>query len=286
MYRSQDPDDEQSNIRNSILRQTATSWPSIKARLLTVSEAVLESRKSNSLWIVRSAHVHPAVPAPEVATQRIFLAKSFTLVATMCECNGEFMADRFKNDIWTVASRHLSQHLEERERNVRARPEREDQMTIFRKESDNHKSHCLFAWSDSERLLILAILKCVGRVFRQEECGPALSSIMPLAATMLLPFLDCDDDDEPIFSSAMQALKSIALVDSDVLWRPLAQLSGRGIPPCPLRNLRRSKQKKRTITLRTATAPLIVVSTQPKSAFLVRCNELIDYIDSLAEQPL
>jgi hypothetical protein len=108
---------------------------------------------------------------------------------------------------------------------------------------------------------------------------------MPLAATMLLPFLDCDDD-ESIFSSAMQALKSIALVDSDVLWRPLAQLSGRGIPPCSLRNLCRNKDKKRTITLQTATAQPIGLSTQPKSAFLVRCNELIDYIQSLPEQPL
>jgi hypothetical protein len=284
----QDPDDEESNIRNSILRQVASSWPSIKARLLTVSEEIIESttltksKRLGSLFITRPVNVPSSSPTQEVATQRIFLTKVLTLIATMCECSGDFMADRFKNDVWSVIARHLGNLFEKQESKDRLLEKRfENKLRIQTLENTvSARSTTSNCWSDSERRLILAILQCLSRVFQHEDCGLALSSILASAGSMLLPLLE--DNDQEIVGCAMQALKNIAMIDCDVLWRPLLQLSGRGIPRCPLRNLCYNTNKVRQSEVIQQSS----LSKQQESDLALRCQELMAYIETLPEQPL
>lgn len=256
----------------------------------------------------------------EVATQRIFTAKLFTLVATVCECAGEFMADRFQNDVWKILARHFGQvhqrqqehqqreeEMAQRNRLQNNRPaltigvdknerrkfsdrrmvqeanindasqriaamdlsERQHNKSelpldiiapnspassimtstasIRNNTSDTKKKqkHESVITSDSERLMVHAMLRCVARVLRQKDCATALIKILSSISTILIPFLDdecynIDIPDEkggggdgPLAELAMDALKNIAKVDSNAMYRSLLLLSGRGIPPKP-----------------------------------------------------
>ena len=80
---SQDPTDETNLIRNTVLRQVAEAWPSIKARLKTLSEEVLalNSINNSSVVLVLSQSKIKAQgrtsKSEDVGVQRIFLAKLF-----------------------------------------------------------------------------------------------------------------------------------------------------------------------------------------------------------------
>ena len=129
IFSLQDPEDDSNNIRNSVLRQAATSWPSIKARLQSVSDQIMTPNPVDSLFIVVSPLPNKKRQSVEVATQRIFLAKLFTLVATVCECAGDFMADRFQNDVWTILARHFGE-LHQRRQEHQQREETEQRKRL------------------------------------------------------------------------------------------------------------------------------------------------------------
>jgi hypothetical protein len=213
----------------------------------------------------------------DVATQRICLATIFTLVAEMCECSGDFMADRFKNNVWSSVALHLGRMIEKRKKEQQSLENQLENKTRIQLLDTPENSYSISLRSsslrDSERLLMLSILKCLSRVFRA-DCGIALSSIMGGAGSMLMPFLD--DGDKEIVSGAMDTLKCIAAIDSDILLRPLLQLSGRGIPRCPLKKLHRNNVDLLQLHgAYTAESPL-----------RARCQELLIHIESLPEQVL
>jgi hypothetical protein len=110
----------------------------------------------------------------------------------------------------------------------------------------------------------------LARVFRIPDCGKALAGLVPSIGAVILPFLD---NDEKVSALTLEALKIIAAVDCDALWRPVLHLSGRGIPSCPLNS---SKPKLTTLK-------------KPGSLFqplAAKATELVEYIETLSEQAL
>ena len=191
------------------------------------------------------------------------------------------MADRFKNDVWPVISRHLGNLITKQESKDRLLEKQFDRKLKIQDLEDAVRARSSTSyWSDSERLLILSILKCLVRVFQHKDCGFALSGILASAGSMLLPFLD--NNDHEVVRFAMQALKNIITIDCDVIWRPLVHLSGRGMPRCPLANICHISNK----VLSNKVAPQVSLSEENDSDLSLRCQELIDFIKSLPEQPL
>lgn len=123
---------------------------------------------------------------------------------------------------------------------------------------------------DSNSTLVFSILKCLRRVFH--ECGRFLISTMAAAGSILLPLLD--EDDPNLASCTMEILKVIVTTDYDVIYRPLLELSGRGMPPFPL-----------PLPGTVVPARNNQVTHTPRATPLTeRCEEILCLIDSLPEQ--
>eukprot|EP00531_Pseudo-nitzschia_arenysensis_P006930 CAMPEP_0116138906 /NCGR_PEP_ID=MMETSP0329-20121206/13023_1 /TAXON_ID=697910 /ORGANISM="Pseudo-nitzschia arenysensis, Strain B593" /LENGTH=458 /DNA_ID=CAMNT_0003633903 /DNA_START=119 /DNA_END=1495 /DNA_ORIENTATION=- len=297
-----DPNDETNIIRNTILRQVADSWPSIRARLKSLSEIILHSysgRSSNIVLVLNQSNSTAKRGKPEdIGTQRIFLSKVFQLIATMCECSGDFFADRFRNDVWPVMAHHLEYLLEELQR----QREREAQSlsNMITSESkliattrSNSKalapsSQTIFCFkmSDTQSQLVSSILKCLNRILDQEECGKAVEKLLGSIGSTLLPLLDIEYQPK-IQDLAMDCIRNILRIDSDVLRRPLIELSGTKIPPCPLkfkRGFRRNKVK--AVEPEMVGVSLSLSSKSKGGALGDRCLELLSYADSLPEQAI
>jgi hypothetical protein len=286
-------------IRNSILRQVADSWPSVKARLATLSEEILNSytRQSYVALILNpmASSQRGSEHKLDISTQRIFLSKLLSLIAVFCECSGDFMANRFRNDVWPIMARQFG-NLLQKEGKIISRNTSEDSKSLLLVEDFESSSNLSlplstrtttsntdFHWNDSERQLVLSMLRCINRTMKQEECGKTLESILVPAGAMLLPLLGCDNDIE-LENLTMDCLKTILGINYDVLWRPLLELSGVGIPPCRL------STTQNIVTNRTRTAQLakkqVFSSTSNKrdQLIVIRSQELLAYIDTLPEQ--
>jgi hypothetical protein len=262
------------------LRQVASSWPAIKARLVTVSDELSKPDGLISLLNINgSENAALEDDGAKDAVRRVFLAKLFTLVAALCECSGEFMADRFKTDVWKLAVRHLGSNLQRQERKTANPPLRElhnpRREKLAAAESDA---------PESERLLVASILGCIKRVFHQRDCSAALTPIMESAGTLLLPYLE--HDDKNIRLSASQTLKIIVSLDYDVLRRPLLVLSGLGIPP--LSRMKNLRHPSSSLTHQTRTYTTLNgrddIRACTDSSVSEECGHLLQFIDTLPEQ--
>lgn len=260
-------------VQNSILRQTASSWPSIKARLHNVMDEIIGSKLVSLTLIVRSKN-EPTLATQDIATQRFFLAKIFTLIGTMCECSGEFMADRFKHDVWPAIGRYLGHVLGNEKRQEEGKRRKSRLLVQSIEETTTLQPKVVCHLSDSERHLLLSIFECLGRVF---DILALPESVLVPAGAILLPFLDCSYYHLDLASSAMNVLKKLANFNCDVLCRPLLELSGRGIPICPLF----SKEDKSHLP-----SSVSIINSGPKndSILATKASELLDYINSLPEQ--
>jgi hypothetical protein len=188
----------------------------------------------------------------------------------MSEGAGEFMADRFKNEVWPVLSQQLGSFVE---RQARSEGLLEDDKIRARKPLLEYRCgvgpHRQLR-HDSEKSLIQAIMDCLQRVFGQHDCGRSLSVLVPLAGIVVLPFLD---DDDEVTSATFQALQRMAAIDSDALWRPLLHLMGQSIPRRPLK-------PHNTLSIKNDPKEL------PSHPLALKARELLDFIESLPEQAL
>lgn len=265
---------------------------------------MLEFRNRTAASLVVVPSLVPGVPNgqanPDVHTQRIFLAKLFALIGTMCECAGDFMADRFRNDVWSVMARHLGNALHQQVKESSSGAPRGSKILLRGREPSlvepnegevirqdqlsTESIASVFSWSISERHLIMSILQCLNTAFRHEDCGRALGTILLPVGTVLLPLLDIEDDFE-IAGSAMDALKNILKLDCDVLWRPILELSGVGIRPCPLKkppdSLSTTAKAENNMTLSQRE-----VLKPGRSLLATRCMELMAFVETLPEQAL
>jgi hypothetical protein len=212
----------------------------------------------------------------------------------MCQSAGDFMADRFRNDVWAVMARHLGTALQLRKFKDGSSAIGQHQQRLSKDpwpgveasmdgggKLSGEAAISGFTWSTSERLLVRSILQCLNQVFRQEDCGRALVTILAPMGSILLPMLDIENDME-IVELAMESLKNILKIDCDVLWRPFLELSGVGIPPCPLRKI--------AVDLETAKHDNQPgqrsgeVSLRDCSLLAKRCRELMALVGTLPEQ--
>eukprot|EP00980_Cylindrotheca_fusiformis_P001323 scaffold333_cov133-Cylindrotheca_fusiformis.AAC.49 len=249
----------------SQISHAATSWPSIKARLHNVTEEVIGSERVDVSLILRATTSRGRQPE-DVAKKRFFLSQILTLIATICECGGEFMAARFRDDVWPVLARFLERILK-KEINV----ESKKIVLIGIQDEGSEEVQPTCKLTDSERHLMHAIFECLGRVI----CILDLPErTLAAIASTLLPFLDTSYYGKDIGERSMETLKKLAGKNCDVLCRPLLQLSGRGIPKFPI-----ISKKDKLLSPQ--------VSNKPKLLQLeTKANELLSYIEALPEQTL
>ena len=211
----------------------------------------------------------------------------------MCECSGDFFVDRFRNDVWPCMARHLEYLLEELQRQREAHSPSSmiasgPQLIAKLAEGDksplslSNRTKLSFKMSDTQGQLILSILSCLHRILEQDECGKALEKLLGSIGSTLLPLLDAEDQTK-IQEISMNCIKSIIKINSDVLRRPLLDLSGTKIPPCPLKFKRDSFGAERqsrdlSISLCAGEKTTTVIGN--------RCHELLAFTDALPEQAI
>jgi len=279
IFMSQDRGEEDGEIRNVVFRQVANSWLSIKARLSNVTDSVVEPRRAISSLLIVPRRQEPEESRlgakRDVATQRFFFSRLVQLLASMFECSGDFMADRFKSSVWPILAKqfaHLMESNQHSKPGVIIRDTMDQQHDIVSVNDYQNRE-----WSDSERHLLLSMLNCLERVYGSEESrGTTLARIHQTVGIVLLPFVG--DPDDEISSCAMAAIKNIVHQDCDVLLRPLLETSGRGIPPCPVE----IPGAPNAIVPSTGSS----LSTTAKSKLARGCEDILSFIENLDEQEI
>jgi hypothetical protein len=253
---------EANGPKTAVLRQVHSTWPAISARFKATVSAVTISEGTSLVFIESPAPATISQPA-NIGEQRIYLSKLFDLVGVITECAGDFMATRFREDVWPRIGPTMKNLSGRKNRHLERRSPRPF-VTVRDEPSRN-------LLSESEERLLLAVVRCLSRIFGHHEAGCALAGLIPVAGALLFPLLD--DPNETLVITCTEALQNMIRVDYDALWRPLLGLTGQRIPPCPLYATRQQDsrlQKGKPLTSRTARI----------------AQELIDFTDSLPEQPL
>ena len=246
--------------------------------------------------------------AEDTGIKRIFLSKLFELIGTMCECSGDFFADRFRNDVWPVMARHLEHLLTQlqRQRDAQtlsgnAMSQEITHVTLSRRhrlplslsaKNENStlplsmKTRPSFEIGDTERQLILSILKCLDRVLQQKECGKAVATLLGSIGFTLLPLLDIKEQAK-IQDLAMDCIRNIILIDCDVLKRPLLELSGIRVPSCPLKfGIDRHNPWEKTALQENSDDNCSPSRFGGINTIIDRCHELLAFADTLPEQSI
>jgi hypothetical protein len=201
----------------------------------------------------------------DVSTKRVFLAKLLDLVAIMAECSGDFVVSRFKKDVFPLLSMLLRDFLE---CNAPATIPNERTSIEIVEATSPSKSSCRQA---SETSLIISMLRCLTGVFQQPKCGPALRDLIPTAGTLIMPFLGERDETG---AACFSAIKHMVQIDSDALSRQLVHLSeGSFPPPTPWES-----QPPMLVCTQSASKPVTLLAQ--------RASSLVDFINTLPEQPL
>ena len=274
----QDPEDK---TGTAILRQVSDAWPAIHARLVALTTEIQSTRVS-SIVVLRQSTATPAgrQPTVDVSTKRVFVSRLLELVAIMAECSGDFIASRFKNDVFPLVSQMLGSFAED----LMPSEVRDDLPSYDRSSSssitirDDRRLPKRSTRQASETALIVSMIQCFVSVFRERACGKALAGLIPACGALVLPFLG---EDGELGRTCMAALQQMVQIDCDALWRPLVQLSGSAFPPpkpwlLPSRSLDQATKTKKAEE---------VLST-PSSLLQRRAKELVDFIDGLPEQEL
>jgi hypothetical protein len=173
---------------------------------------------NNAIVVDNSGRTTSKFVTDDVGMQRIFLAKLFTLVATMCECTGDFFAERFRNDVWPVMASHLGYLLEQLQHQpifssltrTNALPRNVYPASIIL--NTKHPSllregrsedvslplsvetRKLLKLSNTHRGLYIAMLTCLHRVYQKEDCGKAVHMVLNSVGLTLLPLLDIENE--------------------------------------------------------------------------------------------
>ncbi|EEC48447.1 predicted protein [Phaeodactylum tricornutum CCAP 1055/1] len=253
-------EEEPNGARTAILRQIASLWPVVAARL-KVTSADLNNRSSNAsslLLVSKTESVNSS--DHKLGEKRIFLSELLELTATMTVSTDDFMASRFRENAWPCIVSVL-------EKLIKLSPESSSRRSIGKQiECQAH----LIPLPESERILIKAALGCLSRVFGHGPNRSVLIDLGQSCATIVFPLLESYDPD--FVELTVDVVKALLRIDCDTIWRSLWDMTGRPIPDCPLNRNKRSLAVAQN--LETAT-PLAV-----------KASELLDYIESLPEQSL
>lgn len=270
--------DEPNGSSTAILRQVSVSWPAISARLKAASSNVRVSRGTSLLVVQPSSQRYATSLPTNIGEQRVFLSKLFELVAVMTVCADDFMASRFRQDVWPCIVQVLGSFATSRQGLLSTEPQSFPSPIAVSLPVNQKCVVRAQKLSASELGLALGIIQCLARVFGHRPSGLVLAGLIPLAGSMLFPFLESSDDDDTqktLEAICMTALKNMVLIDSDALWRSLMDLSARGLPPSPLGVLAATKNVKEQ-----------ALGGTPDSVLAKKANELIGFIEALPEQNL
>ncbi|CAJ1935051.1 unnamed protein product [Cylindrotheca closterium] len=251
---------DDSGVENAVLKQAATSWPSLKARLHNLTDNALVSRKVN----ISSIAIEPSIASQaDLATTLYSLAALLELTTVVCESCGDFMTNRFAKEVWPAIARYLGFIIQFKSHQSEPSLDATDlhgESILLEKFGDI---------SDSERQLIVSMLDCLGRVYRVLKLS---DDVLSAGAFTILPFLDTRHFGPVIGDKAMVAMKRLADSNCDALWRPLLQLMGNELPPFP---------KGLTVLTHLTTADR---STSDDTVLHEKAAELFNYINCLPEQ--
>ena len=168
------------------------------------------------------------------------------------------MAGRLKDDVWPVVAKLLDMYMREKRGNLKRNSLVSTDLTNQNK-----------AFLTEREKLLLSILDFLTRVYSERECGLQLSGLIPTVGAILLPFVG---EEGQLAAKAMNALRSMLIIDCDALERPLLRLSQR-------RLLARRIQPQGPLIC--AEQANVCLSPLERAA-----EELLDFIDSLPEQSL
>lgn len=199
--------------------------------------------------------------SPDISTYLMFLSKLFELMASMCEVSEDFLVSRIKEEVWPVTAELLGLYVQDETSTSRKQLGCD---ALVSKATLRPKSFV----TERDKLLF-SILDFLSRIFGKQDCGQGLSSLIPAAGTILLPFLAQEGE---LQARTMRALKIMMLIDCDALWRPLLQLSNRPFPPQPFGPQSEAVAVHKD---RDCTTPLELAA-----------KELVEFIESLPEQDL
>eukprot|EP00978_Attheya_sp_CCMP212_P010097 scaffold24247_cov54-Attheya_sp.AAC.7 len=250
-----------------LLISISDSWPSIMARFRSTASSSMESHHPLSLRLDTDPAKIESLDWDRVrVSQEIFLAKIASLIALVCELSGDFMVSRMVNEAWPLLS-ELINHHSRHWTNEQSAKNKSNASTELRPRL-GHKHIVDKNGPQSRNNAVLEpLVRCIARIFAAEKCGNGLSNLAPLAGNLILPLLS---DEGTIGAAAMDALRSLLVIDSDCMWRALLTVSGQ---PLPRRLLRPVKCASRSTWN---------ISIQPLLAS--RSKELIEFVDSLPEQ--
>lgn len=296
-------EDESNGPTTAVLRQVHDTWSAISSRIKATTDAVVgpDVRPATSSLLIVSTPTASS-NTTGVAQQRIFLSKMLTLASMMAVCAGDFMTRPLRESVWPCIGRLVgsfvgsgSNDRKNGTRDSRPRLLATDVSLNALTTPTGRFFNTNTKYSASQKYLLQGTLSCLARVYGHPEVGMALSSHIPATGTMLFPFLECDDEDSGCHDSSSYrnnnpsassigkicfvALQNMLRIDSDALWRPLVELSGQyELPPCPLLMDRRS--------IVSGTVVRSSSHCTEENRLAVAARELIDFIESLPEQPI
>ena len=198
---------------NPIFRAIAEFWPSIIARLRSVSASLATvNRLSRSELSLRNVMATDQVQKyHSQAGLEVLMPRLLLVVSELCLSSDGFFADRFENDAYPIIATQMTDLLS----------------TCF--DNGDHP-HQLLPFAEDKQRLLLSILHCFKCTF-ESGCRNCLVGIIPSAGAMIIPLLSFRG---PTGEGATNALKAMAMVDSDALWRELHNLSGNPFPSNPI----------------------------------------------------
>lgn len=252
---------EANGPKTAVMRQVHASWSAIGARLNATCTAVTIPNRTS--LIVVSQQPTTSTTA-SIGEQRVYLTKLLALISEMTECSDDFMATRFREMVWPCESKILRGFSnQQRQRDLLVHP---------RSLTSESSSFCRQGpLTESEFSLVLATIQCLSRVFGHRPVGIILSGLIPGVGSLLFPFLE--EESESLVSACTDALHNLLRIDSDSLWRPLIEMSGRSVPLCPLNQFNRA----------AAEPPK---TTPPSERLARKANDLLLFVESLPEQTL
>lgn len=234
---------------NPLLPAISELWPTIIRRLRAASVSYASSTRNfvNSLPIRHIMAKDQNFGAAQ-ATVEALISKYLEIISDLCTLSDGFFADRFENDVYPVIAQ-LLQSIE--------------------------RGNCLLEEHPSKRhVLLLSVLDCLRHTF-ESNCGRELVSLIPTCGSMLFPLLS----DDHIGDAIVETIKVVLKIDCGSLWRGLHILSGRSSPQNPL--LCRTIAPTCDLVIRSEEGCDKDVPRQKQNA-----EKLLDFIDSLEEQPL
>ena len=249
---------------NPLFRSIAEFWPSIIARLRSVSAnlASMNILSRSDLSVRNIMATDQAHDYSSHAGLEVLMSKLLVITSELCMSSDGFFADRFENDAYPLIA---------------------SLMTDLLSKFNTELPHKRLSNAAQKQTLLLSILHCFECTF-ESGCRNCLAGIIPATGAMLLPLLVCQG---PVGDGATAALKAMLMVDSDALWREVHFLSGNPFPDNPIFTLSSTSAVTRSSLCSSTTVTLSRNESRSYDVILSeRAMELLVFIECLPEQAI